>query len=154
MSKVGRIAHVLIMALAVGSLTVACSLETDVLSEVTVNSKESTPAPESTNGVEGFCAEFKSVSNLDLNLSSQQAWEARLAATERVTRNAPSEVAVEAKVYLQMVKDRVALVADYGYVSVPELPPKVRNEFIAAQQDSKTQADTFIQFAKETCGLN
>jgi len=142
------------MALSVGSLTVACSVETDLLSEAAVTSMESTPTPESTIGVETFCVDFISVSKLDLNLSSQQAWEARLAATERVTRNAPSEVAVEAKVYLQMVRDRVALVAGYGYVSVPELPPKVRNEFIATQQDSKAQADTFIQFAKETCGLN
>lgn len=152
MSVFGRTARIGIFAVLVGACAVACSVETDVLGEMTTRAVDS-PMPSTPAESHSFCSEFEAVSGLNLDLSTKAAWEARLAAAERVTRNAPSEVRAEAQVYLRLVRDRVALVAQYDYVAVRELPPDVRTEFIAAHQGAKEQADTFLSYAKETCDI-
>jgi hypothetical protein len=150
----GRTARVGVAAVLVGALAPACSGETDLLTEPTTPAGVASVVASSTAAAGDFCSEFEKVSGLNLDLSTKEAWEARLAATELVTRIAPNEVRAEAEVYLQMVEDRVALVAAYDYVAVTELPADVRSEFIAAQQGVKAQADAFISFAKETCRIS
>ena len=104
-----------------------------------------------------FCEVFRELSasggGSGLNLASKAAWDQRLAVTKQLVDLAPPAQQANAKVYLQLVTDRVQLASLYNYVSVPQLPADVRNQFIAAHQSQQDQSNIFIAYAKTTCNV-
>ena len=98
-----------------------------------------------------FCAAFKEAGAADLDLSSKEAWEKRLANTAKLVTAAPTEQQENAQVYLKLVKDRLQLVAQYNYVAVPQLPSAARNQFIAEHQPQQAQANLLINYANKFC---
>jgi len=106
-----------------------------------------------TGASSSFCEAFKELSGSGLNLASKAAWDQRLAVTKQLVDLAPPAQQANAKVYLQLVTDRVQLASLYNYVSVPQLPADVRNQFIAAHQSQQDQSNIFIAYAKTTCNV-
>jgi hypothetical protein len=100
-----------------------------------------------------FCQAFEEASQSDLSLTSKAAWGQRLTITTRLVDLAPPAQQANAKVYLQLVTDRVQLASLYNYVSVPQLPTIVRDQFIAAHQSQQDQSNIFIAYAKATCNI-
>ena len=99
-----------------------------------------------------FCQALKDASGSDLTLTSKAAWDQRLALTAALVALAPPEQQANAKVYLQLVTDRVQLASQYNYGSVQQLPADVRDRFIADHQSQQAQANIFIGYATTTCG--
>jgi len=106
-----------------------------------------------TGASSNFCEVFKQLSGSSLNLTSKAAWDQRLAVTKKLVDLAPPAQQANAKVYLQLVTDRVQLASLYNYVSVPQLPADVRNQFIATHQSQQGQSNIFIAYAKTTCNV-
>jgi hypothetical protein len=100
-----------------------------------------------------FCDALREANGQSLALSTKEAWDQRLAVTKKFTENAPSEQKANAAVYFKLVEDRVALVSQYNYVSVQQLPSDARNKFIEDHQSQQAQANELISYAKLTCNI-
>ena len=85
------------------------------------------------------------------NLDTAEAWEKRIVWTEKILQAAPQDYKENAKVYLQLVKDREKLVAEYNYVQVLELPNEVRRSFISERMDDQLISNILIDYATSNC---
>jgi len=85
------------------------------------------------------------------NLDTAEAWEKRIVWTEKILQAAPQDYKENATVYLQLVKDREKLVAEYNYVQVLELPNEVRRSFISEHMDNQLISNILIDYATSNC---
>ncbi len=108
---------------------------------------------ESGNGTnnETLCDVFNGIQSNNADLSTAEGWEMRINLTEQLVSVAPEDLQDEAAIYLQLVKDRADLVAEYGYVSVQELPADVRNDFISANYENQQESNELIDYAHSVC---
>ena len=83
--------------------------------------------------------------------STPDGWARRIALTGEIVNAAPPEWRDEAQTYLQMVKDRAQLAADYGYVGVNDLPADVRTAFIFSHRAMQAEVDELIAYMKGEC---
>jgi hypothetical protein len=120
-------------------------------------SGDSSTLTSSTGTSSSFCEAFRALSasggGSSLNLTSKAAWDQRLAVTRELVDLAPPAQQANATIYLQLVTARVQLASLYNYVSVPQLPADVRNQFIVAHQSQQGQSNIFIAYAKTTCNI-
>jgi hypothetical protein len=72
-----------------------------------------------TGASSSVCEVFKEASESSLSLTSKAAWDKRLAVTTKLVGLAPPAQQANAKVYLQLVTDRLQLASLYNHVSVP-----------------------------------
>ena len=95
-----------------------------------------------TGPASSFCQALREASGSDLTLTSQAAWDQRLALTAALVALAPPAQQANAQVYLQLVADRVQLASQYNYVSVQQLPADVRDRFIADHQSQQAHTSS------------
>ncbi len=146
-----------LMAATSLALLSACSGDSDSSSAASSSLATTTtvmadPAPDTT----AMCAAFTSIAGGAVGTGNQQptdaaGWEAKLEWTTTLVAAAPAEWQEAAQTYLGVVEERAALLAQYDYVAVNELPAEVRSEFIAGNQADQTVSNDFIAYAKSTC---
>ena len=104
---------------------------------------------------EEFCNIFIGIRNTTAesggNLDTAEAWEKRIVWTEQILQAAPQDYKENATVYLQLVKDREKLVAEYNYVPVLELPNEVRRSFISEHMNAQLISNILIEYATSNC---
>jgi hypothetical protein len=86
--------------------------------------------------------------------TTKEGWDLKLEWTKRFVDGAPPEWQSVAQTYLGIVEDRAGLLAQYGYPLITDLPPDVRSAFIADHTAAQNEANTFIAFAKQSCGVS
>ena len=121
------------------------------------NSSNEEASPYTGTPIEKLCKVFSGIREATAEsggvLSSKSDWDRRIAWTEQILAAAPPDFVDEAEIYLQLVKDRAALVAEHGYIDNRSLPQDARNEFIAEHKDEQLVSNRLIEFATSSCGL-
>jgi hypothetical protein len=112
-----------------------------------------TTANDTSGGLDAYCALFGDIqaSTAESSLDSEAGWQERVAWTEEMARLAPEGYEDRAQVYLALVLAREALVSEYGYVSVQELPADVRGAFISDHAAEQQISNELIEFSTSTC---
>ncbi len=151
-------ARILGVAVAISlALLSACSGDSDSSGAASSSLATTTTAgAEPATDTNAMCDAFTSIAGGAVGTANQQptdaaGWEAKVAWTTALVTEAPAEWQEAAQKYLGVVKDRAALLAQYDYVAVNELPAEVRSEFIAENQADQTVSNDFIAYAKATC---
>ncbi len=84
--------------------------------------------------------------------TSEELWYERLALTEALVAAAPSAYEDHAATYLQLVKDRLELVAPYDYAPVMALPLEVRAAFVQSHRAEQATSNEFLSHMATACG--
>jgi hypothetical protein len=150
----------LVAALAGASLLFAAGCSSDGSAKSTSTSTTPQPATEASTGDTGaFCSAFR---DLAATRDRQQdgfagyedaaAWDQGIEAVEHIAAAAPEEIAPQAETYLQLVIERKALAASYGYA---EVPTQATLDFGRAHAAMQQQANQLLAYAKSNCtGVN
>jgi hypothetical protein len=85
--------------------------------------------------------------------TTKEGWDRRIAMTAEIVDVAPPDLVDNAKIYLQLVKDRAQLAAENNYVTVENLPADVRAAFIRDHVDEQQQANELIHYATSNCNI-
>ena len=78
-------------------------------------------------------------------------WADRIEVVERMVSNLPPEWSSHGVGYLELVRDRADLLAEYGYPSVQQLPTEVRERFIDEHIEDQRRAIELIGFLRTSC---
>lgn len=112
-------------------------------------------APEPAGGGAEFCAIFQGLSARReqqqdgfARYEDEAAWDRGIDSVEHIVATAPDEIAAQAETYLQLVIERKALAATYGYA---EVPADVMLAFGRAHAAMQQQANELIAYAKTNC---
>ncbi len=110
-----------------------------------------------TGDTTAMCAEFTQIAagstTTSADPTTKEGWEQKIQATTLFVDAAPAEWQDTAQTYLGIVEDREVLLAEYGYPPITDLPSDIRSAFIADHTAAQAEANTFIAFAKDACGV-
>jgi hypothetical protein len=122
-------------------------------SSTSATSKPATDASTSDTGE--FCSAFRDLAATRDNqrdgiagYEDEAAWDQGIEAVEHIAAAAPEEIAPQAETYLQLVIERKALAASYGYA---EVPTQATLDFGRAHAAMQQQANQLLAYAKGNC---
>ncbi len=153
-----KLTHSLAVAaviLLVGTVSGCTSTGSSTTASPSTQSATVAPAGDTT----AMCAEFTKIAagagsaSNSADPTTKEGWDLKVAATTLFVDAAPAEWQVVAQTYLGIVEDREALLAGYGYPLITDLPADVRSAFIADHTAAQGEANTFIAYAKDACGV-
>jgi len=102
-----------------------------------------------------YCLLWKGIRNeIDESggsLQSAKEWVRRISWTEQILDLAPVEYREAAATYLDLVKARSELLAQYDFVEIRDLPSDIRTEFIAEHFQEQQISNVLIDFSTTTC---
>jgi hypothetical protein len=126
---------------------------TSSTSSTSTTSKPATDASSSETGE--FCSAFRDLAATRnqqrdgfAGYEDEAAWDQGIEAVEHIAAAAPEEIAPQAETYLQLVIERKALAASYGYA---EVPTQATLDFGRAHAAMQQQANQLLAYAKTKC---
>jgi hypothetical protein len=151
---VAGLAGVLLFATGCGSSDSAGST-TSTVAESTTSSTSEPASDASAGGDVEFCSVFQGLSARReqqqdgfTRYEDEAAWDRGIESVEHIVATAPDEIAPQAETYLQLVTERKALAATYGYA---EVPAEAKLDFGRAHAAMQQQANELIAYAKTNC---
>lgn len=156
MTRTHRGAALTVLVLLVAGTTAGCS---SAASSSAMSTPSATAQP-NTSAVPAdtvaMCDEFTQIASgaTGSDPTTKEGWDLKIKSTTRFVDAAPAEWQSAAQTYLGIVNDRATLLAGYGYPLITDLPSDVRSAFIADHTTAQNVANTFIAFAKESCGVS
>jgi hypothetical protein len=102
-----------------------------------------------------YCLLWKGIRNeIDESggsLQSAEEWARRISWTKQILDLAPVEYREAAATYLDLVKARAELLAQYDFAGIRDLPSDIRTNFIAEHFQKQQISNVLIDFSTTTC---
>jgi hypothetical protein len=102
-----------------------------------------------------YCLLWKGIRNeIDESggsLQSAEEWARRISWTKQILDLAPVEYREAAATYLDLVKARAELLAQYDFAGIRDLPSDIRTAFIAEHFQKQQISNVLIDFSTTTC---